>query len=91
MAGHQEANGHGGVGGCYVREGWRLCQVVRLVLAAQVVGDGEDAPLVVLRCEEGDEDVGEKEEREDGGPFNWPAPLLLRCRGWWKRSAGKGG
>ena len=58
VAGHEEADGHGGVRLRDVRALRGLGQVVGFVLGAEVGEHGDGAGLVVLGAEGGDEDVG---------------------------------
>lgn len=66
MAGHQEG-GEGVVVGCGA--GWEgfseRVEVAGFVLGAEEGHDGEDATLVVEGCVAADEEIGEKEEREE--------------------------
>ena len=78
VAGHEEADGHGGVCEGDVRDVRGLGEVVGFVLVAEVSEDGKGGALVVLGREGCDEDVcdqegGEEEALEDrgGGVASW--------------------
>lgn len=66
VAGHEEADGHGGVRLWDMRALWGLGEIMGFVLGAEVREHGERGGLVVLGAECGDKDIdGYKREEEE--------------------------
>lgn len=65
VAGHQEADGHGGVGLGDMRALWRLGEVMALMLGAEIGENGEGGGLVESRAEESNGNVHGEERKEE--------------------------